>query len=160
MFSISLLATVLVATPPQSIFDAQPTRSVWVITEHGAPKAVAKTVTVYSTRPPQGHTHTCTSCGATWDHKANPTHTCRFCGGSPPTEQRFDRRGNVIQTVYVADAMPRPVKIATTKTVAQSPAAAYQTPAILQPLQSVSAAAGNCANGQCSNVSRTFSRWR
>jgi hypothetical protein len=54
-----------------------------------------------SLRNPVGHTHTCTSCGETWDHTANPTHTCTNCGGHPP----MTRNGG-----YLADVAPRMIR--------------------------------------------------
>ena len=54
-----------------------------------------------STRNPNGHTHTCTSCGTTWDHTANPTHTCQNCGGHPPISRNGGYEADVARPIRV-----------------------------------------------------------
>lgn len=132
---------------------------VCVITDRAPAKAnyVTKTVKVFSTRAPQGdHTHTCTSCGATWDHAANKTHECQFCGGHPP----IARGGG-----FLADPVRRPVTVVTTKTVheaaapvlakaAAPPAQQPRAPVFEAPIVFRSMQSSNCANGQCSTITR------
>jgi len=54
-----------------------------------------------SYRNPIGHTHTCTSCGESWDHTANSTHKCKNCGGHPPISPYGG---------YEADAIPKMIR--------------------------------------------------
>lgn len=63
-------------------------------------KVVNTTQTVWSTRQPIGHTHTCAN-GHTWDHQANSGHTCLICGLSQ----------------YVQDSSPRMVTVRTSSNV-------------------------------------------
>lgn len=62
------------------------------------------------TRAPQGHTHTCSSCGTTWDHVSNPVgpgkqgHTCPTCKAEQWTQ----------------DGSPRPVTIKAVSTGASA----------------------------------------
>ncbi len=84
-----------------------------------------KVGSTFTTRAPQGHTHTCSN-GHTWDHAANPSHTCEFCG----------------QSQYVQDRTPQPVTV--------RPALARSQPVVAtQSLQS----SGSCASGSCPSSS-------
>lgn len=140
-----------------------PTVTVCKVTERRVPTVTTKTVTTtYSTRAPVGHTHTCTSCGKSWDHQLTKSHDCPFCGGHPPVA----RGGG-----YLADPVARPVTVmsktsppavmahSSTSSVVTSRASpapvTYQTPVVFQSFRQ---AGGNCANGQCSSPS--LARWR
>jgi hypothetical protein len=83
-------------------------------------------------RQPNGHTHTCTSCGTTWDHTENPTHTCANCGGHPPIS-----RGG-----YLADSTPKVIVVPPLQTAPRRVTTSSWS------IQSLSSP--NCANGQCS----------
>jgi hypothetical protein len=134
MFSLVAFA-LLAQVPPQCTIDSS---RVWVITESAVVAKKATTQTIFTTRVPQGHTHTCVN-GHTWDHAANPTHVCKFCGASQ----------------FVVDSPSRPVTVVRTFQV-QAEATAPQTRAPAAPLFSVfrSVQAGGCANGQCSTIQR------
>lgn len=83
----------------------------------------AATRTVVTTRPSQGHTHTCPRCGTTWDHAANPGHNCPTCGTPQYIVDSPTRPVTIRRTVPVQSAAPRPaVSLATL----QRSAVAYQ----------------------------------
>lgn len=111
----------------------------------------------YEYRRPVGHTHTCTSCGNTWDHKTNPTHTCSECGGHPP----IARGGG-----YLADPAPRMVRVRSLmpptekmvevtekfKVVNRVPLPSQVQSVAISSILFPGASAGNCANGNCSTI--------
>lgn len=71
-------------------------------------------------RAPHGHTHTCSRCGTTWDHDANPSHTCQRCGSAQ----------------YVQDVVPRPVPVAAVRYTLPTATSSWSV-------------TGGCANGRC-----------
>ncbi len=93
-------------------------------------------------RQPVGHTHTCTTCGTTWDHTANDTHVCKECGGSPPTKVGYDRAGRQLVT-YLTDY---PAKMVTVRAAPQQ----QQPVRVIQ--QRLNGASANCPNGNCPYV--------
>ncbi len=94
------------------------------------------TQTVFATRAPIGHTHTCVN-GHTWDHQANPSHKCQYCGAVQYVQDRSPRPVTVTRTVVV-DA-PAPSALPPARAVQQN------TSFYILPRSS----AGGCANGQC-----------
>lgn len=154
MFSL-VIASVLVAVPPTSTLGGVPKSTL----PQGNKTYTAKVF--YEYRAPRGHTHTCTSCGDTWDHSENSTHVCKNCGGSPPTEVRRDRRGNVISTIYLTDSPARPVKLSKTvkiETVSytplaqQAPREAIVTTPAMRFVSPVRFKTLDCPNGNCPYV--------
>lgn len=86
---------------------------------------------VVSYRQPVGHTHTCTSCGQSWDHSMDShSHKCPFCGGYPP---RSPGGG------FYADPSPRLIKVQVQKVQAQR--------AVASPV--ISFGIPGCATGNC-----------
>jgi hypothetical protein len=144
----------------KSAFNMAVIQSLPAITEPAPVAAKAapafKTVTQTTYRAPQGHTHTCTSCGNTWDHTANPTHTCAKCKGHPPMSPRGG---------YYADPTPRMVPVTRTVRVPVDGTETYtNTQPVIVPSRPVVQAApvrsvgiqlyrygvsSNCANGNC-----------
>lgn len=125
-----LIAGIVGATPPQSTLHARPPQCTLCV-------VVAKkttTQTVFATRAPRGHTHTCAN-GHTWDHDANPTHKCQYCGAVQYVQDRSPRPVTVTRTVVNA-----PVQSAPAPRAVQQTAAFYFLPRL---------SAGGCANGQC-----------
>lgn len=93
-------------------------------------------------RKPVGHTHTCTTCGDTWDHDANSSHTCLKCGGHPPVS----RGGG-----YLADPSPRMIKVERIEQVIQPTTSSASS--VVYSIPGISSA--NCANGQCSTIQQS-----
>lgn len=122
--------------PPAQPVDNGPAKVVWAATTKQVTTTPVTDVSV-SYRQPIGHTHTCSSCGLTWDHQANPTHTCQNCGA----EQ------------WRQDAYPKPVPIKTVKpatqpiTIQAEPTQVYTLPT----------AVSGCPNGKCSVQPQTVS---
>ena len=119
---------------------------------------VEGTKTFFAFRSPRGHTHTCTSCGESWDHDVTKGHKCPFCGGSPPSEVRYDRKGNA-SVVYLSDPSPKMVKVEQTVQTTTNVQPAYKydhTPAYSSIYSIPGVSAGNCANGQCSTVQQSM----
>ena len=104
-----------------------------------AVKAVVNPVASF--RQPQGHTHTCSRCGTTWDHATNPSHDCPNCG----------------ETQYVQDSSPSMVttKTGNAQAVAAGGCANGQCGTPTRTVRTVNAfngfsfGTGGCANGQC-----------
>lgn len=98
--------------------------------EEFPPQPAVLNKTVYFTRQPVGHTHSCGRCGTTWDHVANPGHTCLYCGTSQ----------------FVQDVPPRPVSMQRTEL------AAVGEPVQAAPASipySLPGSSSNCPGGNC-----------
>lgn len=132
MLSTLVLASMLAAPPQNSL----PPRHVgaWVVTETPARVGSVNRVVV-SYRQPVGHTHTCNTCGTTWDHQANAGHNCPNCGRQQLIQDRSPR----IVTVRHAQPLPQGQP-----TIQQSPVTAIQ--------RSVNRATAGCPNGNCPYV--------
>jgi hypothetical protein len=149
--SFALLSAILLSA---SVATATEPSFKWAFTDFAAPaKKVAPAVRSGSVtvtyRAPIGHTHTCTSCGTTWDHTANPSHTCANCGGHPP----MSRSGG-----YYADPVPKPVAVrsttrtSTTQTTVAPAAPAERAVTVQSVTRSVQRSSANCPNGNCPYV--------
>jgi DNA-directed RNA polymerase subunit RPC12/RpoP len=69
------------------------------------PQTMTKTIT--TTRPAQGHSHTCGKCGTTWDHAAVAGHNCPNCGTPQFVIDRPTRPVTIRKTIQVPVAAPK-----------------------------------------------------
>ncbi len=108
--------------------------------------AVASPVTyktVLTTRPAQGHTHTCSQCGTTWDHAVTASHNCPACHAYQAIQDRTPRPVTVARTVRVDSEVANNADVPNAAPARAAPQT-FTLPVIYR------ANAGSaCANGSC-----------